>query len=77
VINFSIADLFVGSNGWGATAVDGLSTAILMEERGIVDKILRQIASTDFSKTAVDDQAISVFESTIRYLGGLLSGRSR
>ncbi|KAL2211239.1 1,2-a-D-mannosidase [Sarocladium strictum] len=61
-------------NGWGATAVDGLSTAILMEEREIVDKILRQIASTDFSKTAVDDQAISVFESTIRYLGGLLSG---
>lgn len=45
-----------------------------MGEGEIVDKILRQIEQTDFSKTAVDDQAISVFESTIRYLGGLLSG---
>ncbi|KAF7556267.1 hypothetical protein G7Z17_g1510 [Cylindrodendrum hubeiense] len=60
-------------NGWGATAVDGLSTAILMNEATIVDKILRQIAKTDFTVTAVPDQAISLFETTIRYLGGLLS----
>ncbi|SPJ73695.1 related to class I alpha-mannosidase 1B [Fusarium torulosum] len=60
-------------NGWGATAVDGLSTAIVMEEAEIVDKILRQIAATDFTVTAVPDQPISLFETTIRYLGGLLS----
>ncbi|KAM5341503.1 hypothetical protein ACJ41O_014534 [Fusarium nematophilum] len=60
-------------NGWGATAVDGLSTAIIMGKGDIVVKILQQIAKTDFTVTAVDDQAISVFESTIRYLGGLLS----
>ncbi|KAH8656804.1 glycoside hydrolase [Ilyonectria robusta] len=60
-------------NGWGATAVDGLSTAIIMNEAKIVDKILRQIAATDFSVTAVPDQPISLFETTIRYLGGLLS----
>ncbi|KAF4445821.1 hypothetical protein F53441_10466 [Fusarium austroafricanum] len=62
-------------NGWGATAVDGLSTAIIMEEAAIVDKILRQIAATNFSVTARDDEVISLFETTIRYLGGLLSDR--
>ncbi|KAF5545162.1 class I alpha-mannosidase 1B [Fusarium mexicanum] len=60
-------------NGWGATAVDGLSTAIIMEDAEIVDKILRQIMLTDFTKTVVPDQPISLFETTIRYLGGLLS----
>lgn len=45
-----------------------------MNEAKIVDKILRQIAATDFSVTAVPDQPISLFETTIRYLGGLLSG---
>ncbi|KAF5646148.1 class I alpha-mannosidase 1B [Fusarium sp. NRRL 52700] len=63
-------------NGWGATAVDGLSTAIIMEDSEIVDKILRQIMLTDFTKTVVPDQPISLFETTIRYLGAydLLSG---
>ncbi|KAF5641844.1 class I alpha-mannosidase 1B [Fusarium tjaetaba] len=60
-------------NGWGATAVDGLSTAIIMEDAEIVDKILRQIMLTDFTATIVPDQPISLFETTIRYLGGLLS----
>ncbi|KAK7429120.1 hypothetical protein QQZ08_004335 [Neonectria magnoliae] len=44
-----------------------------MNEVEIVDKILRQIAKTDFSATAENNQAISLFETTIRYLGGLLS----
>jgi mannosyl-oligosaccharide alpha-1,2-mannosidase len=46
-----------------------------MEDAEIVDKILRQIMLTDFTVTAVPDQPISLFETTIRYLGGLLSGR--
>ncbi|KAF4438216.1 class I alpha-mannosidase 1B [Fusarium acutatum] len=63
-------------NGWGATAIDGLSTAIIMEDAEIVDKILRQIMLTDFTITVVPDQPISLFETTIRYLGAydLLSG---
>ncbi|KAF5025070.1 hypothetical protein F66182_2839 [Fusarium sp. NRRL 66182] len=60
-------------NGWGATAVDGLSTAIIMSEPEIVTKILQHIAKTDFTRTIIDDQPISVFETTIRYLGGLIS----
>jgi hypothetical protein len=45
-----------------------------MEDAEIVDKILRQIMLTDFTVTVVPDQPISLFETTIRYLGGLLSG---
>lgn len=47
-----------------------------MEEAVIVNKILEQIAATDFTVTAVPNQPISLFETTIRYLGGLLSGET-
>ncbi|CAM1502620.1 Fc.00g073960.m01.CDS01 [Cosmosporella sp. VM-42] len=61
-------------NGWGATAVDGLGTAILMKDEEIVNQILNFIPKVDFTKTAKANDQISVFESTIRYVGGLLSG---
>lgn len=57
-------------NDWGATAVDALGTAILMEKQDIVKVILRHIEKIDFHST---DTPISLFESTIRYVGGLLS----
>lgn len=57
-------------NDWGATAVDALGTAILMEKQDIVKAILRHVKKIDFHST---DTSISVFESTIRYVGGLLS----
>ena len=57
-------------NDWGATAVDALGTAILMEKTDIVQIVLAHIKSIDFRHT---DTPISVFESTIRYMGGLLS----
>ncbi|KAF7619586.1 hypothetical protein AFLA_001211 [Aspergillus flavus NRRL3357] len=58
-------------NGWGASAVDALSTAVIMGNETIVNQILDHIATIDYSKT--DDQ-VSLFETTIRYLGGMLSG---
>jgi mannosyl-oligosaccharide alpha-1,2-mannosidase len=58
-------------NGWGASAVDALSTAIVMRNATIVDKILDHIATIDYSKTS---DMVSLFETTIRYLGGMLSG---
>ncbi|KAM5464482.1 hypothetical protein MauCBS54593_006997 [Microsporum audouinii] len=58
-------------NGWGATPVDALSTAIIMDMPDVVDEILDHIENIDFSKT---DYLCSLFETTIRYLGGLLSG---
>ncbi|POS88092.1 hypothetical protein EPUL_000338 [Erysiphe pulchra] len=61
-------------NAWGASAVDGLSTAIVMEMPDIVNQILDFIPTINFDKT---DTEVSLFETTIRYLGGLLSGKSR
>ncbi|EEH34358.2 mannosyl-oligosaccharide alpha-1,2-mannosidase [Paracoccidioides lutzii Pb01] len=58
-------------NGWGATAVDALSTAIIMDSPEIVKTILEHISKIDYSKT---NSGVNLFETTIRYLGGMLSG---
>ncbi|KAF3491261.1 uncharacterized protein GIQ15_00778 [Arthroderma uncinatum] len=58
-------------NGWGATPVDALSTAIIMGLPDVVNAILDHVAKINFSKT---DDMCSLFETTIRYLGGMLSG---
>ncbi|KAF2210194.1 glycoside hydrolase family 47 protein [Cercospora zeae-maydis SCOH1-5] len=60
-------------NGWGASAADALSTALVMGEKEIVNQILDYVPSIDWSVSA-DDEVVSLFETTIRYLGGLLSG---
>ena len=64
----------IDRNGWGATAIDALSTAIIMEKWDVVEQILDFVPKIDFdrSNTAND---ISLFETTIRYLGGLISGK--
>ncbi len=58
-------------NNWGATAVDALSTALVMESQPIVNDILNYIATIDYTTTAT---GVSLFETTIRYLAGMLSG---
>ncbi|KAL5334898.1 mannosyl-oligosaccharide alpha-1,2-mannosidase 1B [Aspergillus crustosus] len=58
-------------NKWGASAVDALSTAIIIRNETIVNQILDHIATIDYSKT---DSTVSLFETTIRYLAGMLSG---
>ncbi|ESZ97936.1 hypothetical protein SBOR_1701 [Sclerotinia borealis F-4128] len=58
-------------NGWGASAVDAFSTAILMEIPEIVDVILDWIPTINFDNTTSE---VSLFETTIRYVGGLLAG---
>lgn len=59
-------------NGWGATAIDALSTAIMMNLADPVNDILNHIRSVDFRKSRTK-QTVSLFETTIRYLGGMLS----
>ncbi|CAI6332463.1 unnamed protein product [Periconia digitata] len=66
-------------NGWGATAIDALSTAIIMQQTDIVNQILDFVPTIDFTKTGADtrpgaSEDVSLFETTIRYIGGLLSG---
>ncbi|TVY51972.1 putative mannosyl-oligosaccharide alpha-1,2-mannosidase 1B [Lachnellula cervina] len=57
--------------GWGVTVVDGIDTAIIMELTDVVSKMLGWIQSVDFTTTPDGD--VEVFDTTIRYLGGLLS----
>ncbi|PHH80546.1 hypothetical protein CDD80_1058 [Ophiocordyceps camponoti-rufipedis] len=61
-------------NGWGATVVDGLSTAIVMGHTDIVNQMLRLIARIDFTTTKAPHDRVSLFETNIRYLGGLIAG---
>jgi hypothetical protein len=60
-------------NGWGVTAVDALSTAIIMNLTEPVNDIIKHIRTVNFSKSRTK-QTVSLFETTIRYLGGMLSG---
>lgn len=53
--------------------MDALSTAIIMELPDVVDEILNHVSQIEFEHT---EDLVSVFETTIRYLGGLLSGMS-
>lgn len=66
----------ISRNGWSVTSVDTLSTAILMEDEEIVNQILKYIPKIDFTTTKAANQGISVFETTIRYLGGLISSKA-
>lgn len=61
-------------NGWGLTMVDALDTAIIMEQKDIVKIILDFIPTIDFTKNnSPDPVTTSLFETNIRYLGGLLA----
>lgn len=72
-----IADVLVtmtdslARNKWGASAVDALSTALIMGEKEIVNQIITYIPSINWSQTPT---SVSLFETTIRYLAGMLSG---
>ena len=58
-------------NAWGASAVDAFSTALVMQIPDIVETILDYIPTIDFTNTTTE---VSLFETTIRYLAGMLSG---
>jgi mannosyl-oligosaccharide alpha-1,2-mannosidase len=57
-------------NRWGASAVDALSTALIMDLPDVVNVVLDHVDRVDYSQT---DSQVSLFETTIRYLGGMIS----
>ncbi|RDB30027.1 putative mannosyl-oligosaccharide alpha-1,2-mannosidase 1B [Hypsizygus marmoreus] len=59
-------------NGWGATIVDAMSTMHIMGLDDLFAEGVEFSSKIDFSKSQTED-TVSVFETTIRYLGGLLS----
>lgn len=57
--------------GWGATLVDSLDTLWIMGLKDEFHEAVEAVAAIDFGKTNLN--IISVFETTIRYLGGMVS----
>lgn len=60
-------DTFVG---WAATLVDALDTLYIMDLQDEFEDALKALEKIDFSKPNAN--RVPVFETTIRYLGGLL-----
>ncbi|EJC99387.1 seven-hairpin glycosidase [Fomitiporia mediterranea MF3/22] len=61
-----------GRNGWGATIVDGMATMFIMGLDDFFNEAVNFSAQIDFSRSQVEE-TVSLFETTIRYVGGLLS----
>ena len=57
--------------GWAATLVDALDTLWIMGFKGDFQIAVAAIEQIDFSTT--EEKDINVFETTIRYMGGLLA----
>lgn len=58
--------------GWGLTIVDSIDTAIIMGLDDIVQEMMEFIARIDF-RLPKTDEPVQMFETNIRYLGGLIS----
>ncbi|KAK0704802.1 family 47 glycoside hydrolase [Lasiosphaeris hirsuta] len=57
--------------GWAATMVDALDTLLIMNLKDEFNAMLPFVGALDWADTPLT--SINVFETTIRYLGGLLS----
>jgi len=58
-------------SGWGATLVDGLDTLWIMDLREDFHQAVHAVAAIDWDNST--SRSCSVFETNIRYLGGLLA----
>ncbi|KAH8881288.1 glycoside hydrolase family 47 protein [Thozetella sp. PMI_491] len=58
-------------SGWAATLVDSLDTLWIMGLRKEFDEAVEAVASIDFGRSSSPN--VNMFETTIRYLGGLLA----
>ncbi|KAF6757956.1 glycoside hydrolase [Ephemerocybe angulata] len=61
-----------GRNGWGATIVDAMGTMAIMGLDDFLTEAIDYSSNIDFSRSKTSE-TVSIFETTIRYLGGLLS----
>jgi len=58
-------------SGWAATLVDSLDTLWIMGMRDEFDEAVAAVAEIDFGKSSTPH--VNIFETNIRYLGGLLA----
>lgn len=70
---FLIKPLFNYSNGWGATIVDGLDTLYIMGLKKEFKEAQEFVSRIDWNKVNDVDEPVQLFETVIRYVGGLLS----
>ncbi|KAK7044657.1 alpha-1,2-mannosidase [Favolaschia claudopus] len=61
-----------GRNGWGASIVDAMPTMYIMGLHSEFVEAVNFSSQIDFSASKTSDK-VSIFETTIRYLGGFLS----
>lgn len=59
-------------NGWGATILDALDTMYIMGLTDFYKEAVKFVGTVNFNESNTPD-LVSVFETTIRYVGGLLS----
>ncbi|KAI7887575.1 glycoside hydrolase [Mucor mucedo] len=59
-------------NGWGATIVDGLDTLYIMGLKKEFKEAQDFVSRIDWNKVS-EDEPVQLFETVIRYVGGLLS----
>ncbi|KAG1876225.1 glycoside hydrolase family 47 protein [Suillus subluteus] len=63
---------FDGRNGWGASIADAMGTMWIMGFTDWFEQAVNHTANTDFTIAHTSD-TVSLFETTIRYVGGFLS----
>lgn len=68
-VSLSGSDTFAG---WGATMVDALDALVIMDMKAEFSEAVHRVARINWDATG-DNQLCSLFETTIRYLGGLLA----
>lgn len=61
-----------GRNGWGASIIDAMSTMYVMDLDDLFNEAVNHTGTIDFRSSNTADH-VSTFETTIRYLGSLLS----
>ncbi|TRM63574.1 glycoside hydrolase family 47 protein [Schizophyllum amplum] len=61
-----------GRNGWGASLADAMPTMYIMGLDDLFHEAVDYISGVDFSQSQTED-TVSIFESTIRYVAGMLS----
>lgn len=73
-VSLTASDTF---SGWGATLVDSLDSLWILDMHHEFKEALTHVARINWDKTmsdeSDDDRGCSLFETNIRYLGGLLS----
>jgi mannosyl-oligosaccharide alpha-1,2-mannosidase len=66
-VNGASSDPFCG---WAATLIDGLDTLWIMDFKSDFEEAVKSVGTIDFTTNIRND--IPMFETTIRYLGGML-----